>query len=220
MADMSDEVTAGGGSGPLSSADDAEEDKVLAGPAVLPDKGDSREGADGDDSEDDDLVSSAPKKRPRVLDAAVPKRSTKDKALLASAAQKQLKAIRAEQSRAQKIRLRFLLGQSEIFKHFIDQLDGSLPDAPMLPAATLTSPTSAGAGTVGAEIGDALLLSPMRAHQKGAGDAASLPPSSPAGPAVSVRRTRLASAAAAAGAPEATAAPAAAKARKRTRKGA
>jgi hypothetical protein len=91
---------------------------------------------------------------------------------------------------------------------FIHNIDGSLPE---VAPASFSSPKASAAGVMGAEIGEALLLSPMRAHQKEAAafeatSTAAPPPVSP-GP-TSVRRTRQAASAAAAtsdAAPAATA---------------
>lgn len=138
-----------------------------------------------DDDDDDTAAGVAPAHR-----------STANKKALATAAQAQLAAVRKEQAKAQKSRLKFLLGQSEIFAHFIHNLDGPL--APVTPAAAFPSPKATADG-VGAEIGEALLLSPIRAaaaaqHKEDS----SSPKQSAFGltdadtPARSVRRTRSA----------------------------
>lgn len=141
-----------------------------------------------------------------------------------------LAAIRREQVKSQRARLKFLLGQSEIFAHFIHNLDGPL--APVAdsagavePAASFSSPRAGGAAGVGAEIGEALLLSPIRAaaaaqHKDAAVADASLkavsaaPPSSPP---LSVRRTRSSESAAPAAAAPAAGAGEVGKGRKRSR---
>ena len=144
-----------------------------------------------------------------AVEGVATKRSAASKQALAVAAQSQLAAIKKEQAAAQRSRLKFLLGQSEIFAHFIHNLDGPLTrepaDGEVAPAASFSSPRTGSAG-VGVEIGEALLLSPIRAaaaaqHRDSSeamadvtmpslGLSGAAPPSSK--PVLSVRRTRSA----------------------------
>ena len=153
--------------------------------------------ADEPEEEDSDGDESAP--------GVKAKRSAADKKAFAASASAQISAIRREQAKAQKARLRFLLGQSEIFRHFIENLDGPLanPTDNVAPAASFSSPHLGAEAGVSEEIGEALLLSPMRAaaaahHKDGTGAAMTDAPPSPKAsgvvvplsPPPSVRRTR------------------------------
>jgi hypothetical protein len=90
---------------------DPSEDAVLTAPTATG----MTDVVDVDDSDDsDDGSHNEGTKRQRGESAPV--RTKQQKQALATAAQKQLSAIRSEQAKAQKARLRFLLGQSEIFK--------------------------------------------------------------------------------------------------------
>ena len=113
-------------------ADDEAERALLAVPAPALLAG----GSDGDDDDDDegaaadDEAGPAPAKRPRpAAAAAVSKRENPDKAKAAAESARQLAAVRAEQARLQRSRVRFLLGKSEIFEHFLSLADGAAPGA-------------------------------------------------------------------------------------------
>jgi SWI/SNF-related matrix-associated actin-dependent regulator of chromatin subfamily A member 5 len=113
--------------------DDEAERALLAAPAPAR-SGDEEEEEEGVDDSGEDAAGGdeAPAKRPRP---AVGKRANPEKAKAAAESARQLAAVRAEQARLQKSRVRFLLGKSEIFEHFLSLADGAAaPGAGAAPA--------------------------------------------------------------------------------------